>query len=299
MAKFAKNVDPQAVAEKQAANIMKQMQGKNISSVGTVRNYEERLTIVAKTINADFKCGLRDLTVKQALSYLTDRATEVGQKTLDMERQAIQSMMQNVTRKLDQDEKLTVIKSEHKQILTSRSYTTEQVKMIASAQNERNCLATQIAYAAGLRAHEIPTLRLLEERIPDKRETHIDKFSYRDGVRYTVEGKGGLVREVQIPKELADQLEKRRLEQPQKITDRGVNYTVIYDIAGGKNWSNSFSAAANRTLNWSAGAHGLRHSYAQERMSELQKSHLYQEALKIVSLEMGHIRAEITEVYLR
>ena len=27
MAKFAKNVDPKAVAEKQAANVMKQMQG--------------------------------------------------------------------------------------------------------------------------------------------------------------------------------------------------------------------------------------------------------------------------------
>ncbi|PST98661.1 integrase, partial [Photobacterium gaetbulicola] len=108
MAKFAKHVDPQAVAERQAANIMKQMQGKHLSSVGTVRNYEERLTIVAKHANADFQCGLRDLTVAQAHQYLTDRATEVGQKTLDMERQAIQSMMQNVTGKLGQTEKLDV-----------------------------------------------------------------------------------------------------------------------------------------------------------------------------------------------
>lgn len=299
MAKFAKNVDPKAVAEKQAANIMKQVQGKDLPSVGTVRNYEERLSIVAKTVNAEFKCGLRDLTVDQAHHYLTDRAAEVGQKTLDMERQAIQYMMQNVTGKLAQNEKLTVIKSEHKQNLTSRSYTTVQVKMVVSSQNARNGLATEIAYAAGLRAHEIPTLLRIEERVPDKRENHEAKFSHREGERYTVEGKGGLVREVQIPKELADRLEERRLEQPQQITDRGIHYTVTYDIAGGKNWSNSFSAAANRALNWSAGAHGLRHTYAQERMSELQRSLLYEQALKVVSLEMGHIRAEITEVYLR
>lgn len=299
MAKFAKHIDPQAVAEKQAANIMKQMQGKHLSSVGTIRNYEERLTIVAKHANADFQCSLRDLTVAQAHQYLTDRATEVGQKTLDMERQAIQSMMQNVTRKLGQTEKLDVIKSEQQQILTSRSYTPEQARMVADAQTERNALATEIAYAAGLRAHELHTIQRIEDRRPDIRESHDAKFAHRDGVRYTVDGKGGLVREVLLPKDLSDRLEARRLEQPQQITDRGVNYISHYDINGGNRWSSSFTTTSNRALNWSAGAHGLRHSYAQERMNELQRTLPYEQALKVVSLEMGHIRAEITEVYLR
>ncbi|MDF5371717.1 site-specific integrase, partial [Vibrio parahaemolyticus] len=209
MAKFAKNVDPKAVAEKQAANVMKQIQGKNLSSVGTVRNYEERLTMVAKHANADFNCGLRDLTVEQAHQYLTDRATEVGQKTLDMERQAIQSMMQNVTGKLSQTETLDVIKSEKQQILSSRSYTPEQAKMIADAQTERNALATEIAHAAGLRAHELHTLQRIDERIPDPRPALEEKFTGREGERYTVEGKGGLVREVLIPKDLAERLEDR------------------------------------------------------------------------------------------
>lgn len=299
MAKFAKHVDPQAVAERQAANIMKQMQGKTLPSVGTVRNYEERLTIVAKSVNAEFQCGLRELTAEQAHQYLTDRATEVGQKTLDMERQAIQSMMQHVTGKLGRTEKLDVIKSEQQQILTSRSYTPEQARMVADAQTERNALATEIAHAAGLRAHELHTIQRIEDRPPDIRENHEAKFAHRDGIRYTVDGKGGLVREVQIPRELADRLEARRLEQPQQITDRGVNYTSHYDINGGNRWSSSFTTASNRSLNWSAGAHGLRHSYAQERMNELQRTLPYEQALKVVSLEMGHIRAEITEVYLR
>jgi integrase len=299
MAKFAKNADPQAVAERQAANIMKQVQGNILSSVGTVRNYEERLTIVAKHANAEFKCGLKDLTVERAHQYLTDRSVEVGQKTLDMERQAIQCMMQHVTGKLSATEKLDVIKSEHPQILSSRSYTPEQAKMVSDAQTERNALATEIAHAAGLRAHELHTLQRLEERIPDPRPALEEKFSGRTGERYTVEGKGGLIREVLIPNHLSERLEKRRFEHPQPIVDRGVNYTTHYDINGGNRWSSSFSSASNRALNWSGGAHGLRHSYAQERMDELKKSMLYKKALEVVSQEMGHFRPEITEVYLR
>ncbi|MDF5533660.1 site-specific integrase, partial [Vibrio parahaemolyticus] len=207
-----------------------------------------------------------------AHQYLSDRATEVGQKTLDMERQAIQCMMQNITGKLGQTEKLDVIKSEQQQILSSRSYSPEQAKMIADAQTERNALATEIAHAAGLRAHELHTLQRIDERIPDPRPALEEKFTGREGERYTVEGKGGLVREVLIPKDLAERLEDRRLEQPLQITDRGVNYTSHYDINGGNRWSSSFTTASNRALNWSTGAHGLRHSYAQERMDELKKS---------------------------
>ncbi|ELF5344905.1 site-specific integrase [Vibrio metschnikovii] len=299
MAKFAKNVDPKTIAEKQAANVIKKIQGKNLSSVGTARNYEERLTMVAQHVNEKFQCRLQDLTVKQAHQYLTNRATEVGQKTLDMERQAIQSMMQKVTKKLGPTEKLTVIKSEQQQILSSRSYTREQVKIITAAQTERNALATEIAYAAGLRAHELHTLQRIEERNPDPRPALEEKFSGRTGERYTVEGKGGLIREVLIPKNLSDRLEERRLEQPKRITDRNVNYTSYYEIGGGNRWSSSFTSASNRALNWSSGAHGVRHSYAQERMSELQKIMIYKKALKVVSQEMGHFRANITETYLR
>ncbi|MDD1829923.1 site-specific integrase [Photobacterium sp. ZSDE20] len=299
MAKFAKNFDPQEVAEKQASNIMKQMQGSVHKSVGTVRNYEERLTAVAKYANSECKCGLRDMTVSQAHQYLTDRATEVGQKTLDMERQAIQSMMQNVTGKLGQNEKLSVIPSEKQKISQSRAYTSDQAKMVANAQTEKNALSTAIAHAAGLRAHELHTLQRIDERSPDERPAFDEKFSGREGERYTVQGKGGLIREVQIPKDLADRLEVRRLEQPQRITDRGVHYTTRYDINGGNRWSSAFTTASNRALGWSTGAHGLRHSYAQERMSELQRNMPYEKALEVVSQEMGHFRPDITKVYLR
>ena len=55
----------------------------------------------------------------------------------------------------------------------------------------------------------------------------------REGNVYTVKGKGGLVREVLIPLQLAWELESRRLTQPKVVTDRGVRYTSQYDISAG------------------------------------------------------------------
>ena len=159
------------------------------------------------------------------------------------------------------------------------------------------------AHAAGLRSHELLTLRRIEERNPSPDATAralAEKFQGREGVRYTVKGKGGLVREVVLPAALSERLEERRFETPQRVTDRGVHYGQHYDINGGQKWANSFSQAATRALGWSTGAHGVRHSYAQERMSELQNSGLNRtHALEIVSQEMGHFRPEITETYLR
>lgn len=299
MSKFAKNIDPQAIATKQASNIMKELQRNVLSSVGTIRNYEERLRVVAKSINEQYGCGLKQLTVEQALQYLSDRTVEVGQKTLDMERQAIQCMMQNVTKKLAEGEKLTVMRSEHQQVLSSRAYTPLQIQMIIRAQTEKNSLSTALSHAAGLRAHELYTLEKANERCADARPALSEKFQGREGIIYTVQGKGGLVRDVLIPNELAQRLEQRRLETPRTVIDRNVKYQTHYDINGGNRWSSSFSSASSRTLNWSAGAHGMRHTYAQERMQELQKNMTYNKALEVVSQEMGHFRPAITTVYLR
>jgi hypothetical protein len=108
-----------------------------------------------------------------------------------------------------------------------------------------------------------------------------------------------LIREVLIPTSLAVQLENKRLAKPVIVEDRGIKFTQHYDISGGKNWSNSFSAASKRVLGWSYGAHGARHGFAQNRMDELQQRGIfYAAALEIVSQALGHFRPDITEVYL-
>lgn len=293
MAKFAK-------PEKQAAAVLKQLQGSVIKSVGTVRNFEQALTTVANYCQQMKLPSLRAMSVNEAITYLELRGQIVGQKTLDLERQALQKMMHHISKVLPENQRLPVIKSEQQQVLKSRAYTDRQVEMVAAKQQAPNALATKISYAAGLRAHELLTLARCDERSTDKRPANDFKWQSRDGVLYTVQGKGGLIRQVLLPANLATELELHRRAQPVTVRDRDINYLSRYNIAGGQRWSNSFSAASKRALDWSRGAHGLRHSYAQQRMYELQMQGLTRGiALETVSQEMGHFRPEITETYLR
>ena len=263
-----------------------------IHSVGTARGYEQSLKGTAEFMQENRLGNLRNLTVEIAHQYLEERASSVSQKTLDLDRQAMQMHL---------GQKLEVVKSERETQLSTRSYTAVQVDRIVSAQSERNGLATQVAHNAGLRAHELLTIRQQDERqASTHREWSASRFAGREGVRYTVEGKGGLIREVLLPKDLANRLETTRLAESRQVVDRGVNYTQHYDIGGGRAWSQSFSAASQRELGFSNGAHGLRHSYAQERLDELQGRGMnYEDAKATVAQEVGHFDSSTTEAYLR
>ncbi|CAC9504578.1 hypothetical protein [uncultured Gammaproteobacteria bacterium] len=118
---------------RQALEAIKKLQedGK-IKSVGTNRNYLEALKHIAKHTTGN----LRDLTKEQATQYLVDRSIQVGQSSLNMSRQVMQHLI---------GDKLPVIKTEKNEVLGSRAYTPEQIKVIAEHQNERNALATQLS----------------------------------------------------------------------------------------------------------------------------------------------------------
>lgn len=289
---------PQAQAEHAVARKLALGTGRHdhrndgrIHSLGTARGYGQALKGFADYLREHRLGDLPSATDQEARQYLAERSHQVGQKTLDLDRQAIQMHL---------GLRLEVVRSDRENALSTRSYTPAQVARIASAQSEANGLATRLAYHAGLRAHELLTLRPAGERSASgHRQWSADRFAGREGVRYTVVGKGGLVREVLLPHALAERLEAVRLDAPLAITDRGIHYQSHYDIGGGQRWSNSVSAASERALGWSTGAHGLRHSYAQERMAELQASLSRDAALTTVSQEMGHFRPEITETYLR
>lgn len=292
-----KNKDPLQVAKKQTANVMKRL---NVRSLGTQRNYARALTLFTQHLNLEKNTSLRNATQAQALQFLTDRATSVGQKQLDMDRQAIQALLHH-NGELEAGQTLEVIKTEKDEIVQSRAYAHAQIELVQKSQSDKHSLATRLSATAALRAHELGTLLPIEERAPDFREEH-SEFRFReqeDWVPYTVVGKGGLCREVRFPQALADELEERRLDTPLWQTDRDIPYKTHYDIGFGKQWSDSFSKASHRALGWSNGAHGLRHTYAQQRMTILMHHCPYQEALKAVSQELGHLRPEITLVYLR
>ena len=266
-----------------------------IHSRGTARAYQQALTGAATWLQEKANNqALERMTVEQAHQYLQERRETVRQKTLDLDRQALQILPQ--IGKLDRIES----RLDPSPLETGgRAYTSVQVQMVAAAQSERHALATEIAHAAGLRGHELLTLRRADEQAASThRKWSAERFEGRpDSVRYTVVGKGGLVREVALPDLTA---EERCWERPKTVTDRGIRYTQHYDLGGGLAWSRSFSAASKRALGWSTGGHGLRHSYAQERIEDLQRDgHTYDSALGLVSQEMGHFRGDITEVYLR
>jgi integrase len=269
-----------------------------IHSIGTARAYQQVLSQAAQWLKTNGHMeGLHRMTPTLADAYLQERAEYVRQPALDLDRQALQTLPS-----------MASLARVHSQLGRSalatggRAYTPAQVQLITAAQTPRHALATQLAHAAGLRAHELFTLRPVAEQPASRhRLWSVTRFTGRaDTVRYTVVGKGGLIREIAMPRPLAMQLEARRLPEPIPIVDRQVYYTQYYAVGGGKGWSASFRAASLRALEWSTGAHGLRHSYAQERMAELQHRGIdYPEALEVVSQEMGHFRSDITEVYLR
>lgn len=290
---------PQAQAEHAVARKLALGTGRHdhrndgrIHSLGTARGYGQALKGFADYLREHRLGDLPSATDQEARQYLAERSHQVGQKTLDLDRQAIQMHL---------GLRLEVVRSDRESALSTRSYTPAQVARIASAQSEANGLATRLAYHAGLRAHELLTLRPAGERSASgHRQWSADRFAGREGVRYTVVGKGGLVREVLLTRELAAAVEARRLEEPRLVVDRGVQYVQCYTIGGGRSWSQSFSSASRRELGFSNGGHGLRHSYVQERMDELQRRGMaYEQARATVAQEVGHFAGETTEAYLR
>ena len=290
---------PQAQAEHAVARKLALGTGRHdhrndgrIHSLGTARGYGQALKGFADYLREHRLGDLPGATDQEARQYLAERSHQVGQKTLDLDRQAIQMHL---------GLRLEVVRSDRESALSTRSYTPAQVARIASAQSEANGLATRLAYHAGLRAHELLTLRPAGERSASgHRQWSADRFAGREGVRYTVVGKGGLVREVLLTRELAVAVEARRLKEPRLVVDRGVQYVQCYTIGGGRSWSQSFSSASRRELGFSNGGHGLRHSYVQERMDELQRRGMaYEQARATVAQEVGHFAGETTEAYLR
>ncbi|KJS40048.1 MAG: integrase [Rhodospirillaceae bacterium BRH_c57] len=272
-----------------------------IHSVGTARSYEQSLRGFQQwRMENGFTNNLSQATQEQARAYLAERSQTVSQSTLDRDRQAISRTLGNVS-KLDRVDFRSTATGGRDLAHQSRAYTPEQVQAIGARQSDRNALATQVAAAGGLRAHEILTLRPADERGPSThREWSQERGQGREGVSYTVAGKGGLVREVTLPQALAERLEAARLATPQITVDRVTHYEQHYNIGGGQSWSQSFSAASKAELGWSTGAHGLRHSFAQDRLVEHQSRGLsYDAAREAVAQEVGHFDADTTNAYLR
>ena len=273
-------------------------------SKGTTRTNTEHFAVASKwAAEQDDIKRFNALTPAQAERYLLEKSVDVSDKTLAGYAVALEHHLQHNCG-YSEAPKLTRPPSEIPYIRASRAYTQDAVSFLRTHQTARAELSTRLVSEAGLRAHELLTLQRREERDPsDRRAWRDDRFTGgdREGwITYTVNGKGGLVREIQISPETASMLESVRHDEPKKVIDRGIAYASRYDVMGGKSYSNSFSKLSKAQLGHSHGAHGIRHTYAQERMKELGNAgKRYDDAKEIVSQELGHFRPSITDIYLR
>lgn len=140
------------------------------------------------------------------------------------------------------------------------------------------------------------------EHVAGQRRTfHPERFAGLEGGElYLVTGKGGLVREIVIPGDLARELEACRLTTPKVVRDRDGRYEAEYDLPGGRLWERSFSRASLLELGFSCGGHGLRHGYVQDRFRYyLEAGYSIRAAKTIVAAEVGHFRPDVTDVYRR
>ena len=168
------------------------------------------------------------------MHWLEERSAEVGQKTLDRDRQATQFPLHQTSGAEISDfpESNSLNKGGRGFANQLRAYTREQVDLICSRLSDRSALSVSLAYASRLRAHELLTLTP-RDPASTQRTPRMIVGPVREGNVYTVKGKGGLVREVLIPFQLVWELESRRLTQPKAVTDRGIRYTSQFDISAG------------------------------------------------------------------
>ena len=265
----------------------------------TFRNYRQCLLSFAKYVRENDQLALQDTTVNQAVQYLNERKSKLQQKSLDQHRQAIQCFF-HANGKLKANEKIKKIRSLLKLKKDYYYYTTKQIQYICKFQSEENALATQIAYACGLRAHELLTLRKVNDPLQKQKNNGLKTtFIGREGVMYVTTSYGKIEREILIPTEIATRLEARLLNKPKKTIDRKIVFFQNYDINGGSKWSSSFSRASKHALGWSLGAEALRRTYIIERIVELRNYCPYDQAIETVREELNISSVKKIEDWLR
>lgn len=243
----------------------------------------EALTVFTEYLKSK-RTDLKSATLSHAKDYLKLRAGKVDQIQLDIDRCALQAHLGVSINHVRASKTPRKIAEQH-------AYIPTQSKLVRQEMSEHHAFAAAIAEAAGLRAHEIFSLQPgdLREATPN-RQWREDRFAGRDGLRYTVKGKGGIVREVCISRELAHRLEQDyRLETPREVTDRGNQYTQHYNLPGGQALSQAWLEASFKSLATTKDIRELRRAYANERMEELQQlDYSNLDAEELISQELGN-----------
>jgi len=261
----------------------------------SVMTYSRHIEVTALIMERLGVKRVKQITADIANDYIKSQVNKIAARSLENQR----TLLQRIVDIYEPGKRVEIKGNLTPRKWVDRAYTYEQVTTLMSHQKERMRLSTAIAYSAGLRAQELLTIRRIDEAVPSEERVWLeDRFKGLEGVKYIVKGKGGLCREVLLPYKLSQLLETKRLPEPRIIEDRKVKIMTYYDLTGGKKFSDAFSQLSKSVFGWSHGAHGLRYSYAQERMNHTISQESYDSRKEMVSQELGHFRKEITTHYL-
>ncbi len=158
-------------------------------------------------------------------------------------------------------------------------------KSVVSALDSKNPnhgLAARVQLESGARLREASLIRKDQLQGIEK-----DRFTGRDVGKIRLEDtKGGKPRDVYVSRETYTKLEQATKNQAFQVNRN--------------TYRNNVREAARAVGEKLTGTHNLRYCYAQERFNQIVESgHSTEQALQSVSWEMGHERADITNLYLR
>ncbi|MFA0079369.1 integrase domain-containing protein [Vibrio artabrorum] len=263
--------------------------------IRSVRTLNHHLDITYRIMERMNIRNIDNLNQRRAKEWLKIRKDEICKKSLQNEKKVLERILSIKKPGI----KLTLPSGLKERQKTNRAYTLSSIEKIMTKQRAHTRLSTKLCYLAGLRVKEIYTLRRIDELPPStQRQWRDDLFSGLEGEKYVVNGKGGLLRAVMIPTELAQELESYRLDTPKLIKDRKADILTHYNLVGGIRFTNAFYNMSTKVLGYSHGAHGLRYTYAQQRMGANNPGNTYETNKLIVSQELGHFRPDITDHYL-
>jgi integrase len=265
-----------------------------VTSVMTADAHCSALTQFSKHLACESNKHLKNASPSDAKLYLEKISLTKKQSTVSLARQAI-----NLHLLPHQPIKHVVSCIATKPL--NRAYTTVQINFLCEMASPTLALSIAIACSAGLRVMELLSISDTDQQRVSHRDWHVNRFLGREHYpKFIVHGKGGLCREIRITPELALRLADMKRQVPVYVSNRHAHLQSYFDLMGGHDFSIQFSKLSKRILGFSHGAHGLRHSYAQQRLHELLCIGLtIDEAIQVVSQEMGHFAIKNTMAYLR
>lgn len=297
-------IKPDSKEEKIYKNLEKQIERifRNCrqGSIKTRIRYKDGAKHFAKFLAVVYKKQNMNNISNQSLEAYVEQSQESGYSTsyITTNMSAIRFCVNQIkdSRYIKSNKELEVNnRTKEDRIGPNRAWTRDQVtKMYRLAIGNGYSRVADIitlAYRQGLRLHEI---------------TRLDRATLLDSLRkdkITIKGKGGLIRRVPI----RDDLSRKHIKG--LIDKTPVNSYKVF-VSSNEKTDSVINQVQNFIQNYRGGvidpgghqitAHGLRHTYAQERYKELIEKGIREKNARLqVSKELGHFRPEITDIYLK